>query len=258
MSYWSAWVTGVVFVTEQGFEFFVPKIWKQIDGRFAKPMRRRALLWLCAVGFLCASFQAYDDASSKNRANYSALHSAIGERDEARRQRDQNVSPVQSDKINTLSGDLAAARGQIDSQKQQLEKQEGEITAQKAEIDHLKPKPARHLTDDDEKNLSRVFSPLKEQFPTLDIKAPEGEPQAYAKELMNAFNHIGIKVERVGLVFATSDESAPLQVVMKNFNHIPDNAQRFAKAMQDAGFKVAGGQMDELRDEQFILVVARQ
>ncbi len=67
ITYWTAWVTGVVFVIEQAAEFFFPKRFAQFDKRFPKEKRRKFLLWFCAFGFVVASFQAFDDVSYRLR-----------------------------------------------------------------------------------------------------------------------------------------------------------------------------------------------
>jgi len=76
---------------------------------------------------------------------------------------------------------------------------------------------------------------------------------------MKAFNDIGLKVARVGIVFVVSPEtSVGLQIVYKDANKIPNKAQRFAQALIDAGFNVTGSVMDTLGDDQFIFIVGRQ
>jgi uncharacterized protein YjeT (DUF2065 family) len=67
LGYWAPWVTGIVLVIEQIAELAFPKWWKRLDRRFPKDRRRRALLWLCAVGFIYASFQAFDDVNKRLR-----------------------------------------------------------------------------------------------------------------------------------------------------------------------------------------------
>jgi hypothetical protein len=67
LSYWTVWVTGFVLVSEQATEFFFPKLFGRIDERFPKEKRRAFLLWVCAFGFVWASFEAFDDVNQRLR-----------------------------------------------------------------------------------------------------------------------------------------------------------------------------------------------
>ena len=120
-------------------------------------------------------------------------------------------------------------------------------------------KQPRHLTETQRQNITRIFTSLAHDFPELMIGAPgDPEAQAYAKEFADAFNAIGIKVARVGFLIQTSNPTpnSGLQIVIKNFNHVPSNANVFFKGMLDSGIKVVGGTLDTLSDDQFELVVA--
>jgi hypothetical protein len=104
----------------------------------------------------------------------------------------------------------------------------------------------------------RVFTPLKSQFADLEISAPQGEPQSFAREFMAVFNGIGITVPRVGLVFIISNEATGLQIAYKDSTKIPEKAEIFAKAMIDSGFTVSGTVMDTLGEDKFVLIVGLQ
>lgn len=114
----------------------------------------------------------------------------------------------------------------------------------------------RHVTNIDKTNLHRVFGPLVSMFPALDIKAPgDGEAQGYAAEFMDTFNGIGIKVERVGFIIPTGAGSLGLGVIVRDLNHPPPDAERFAEAMVAAGFQVKGGVDAGLAPDKFYFVV---
>jgi hypothetical protein len=245
LGYWWVLVPSGIFAVEPMLESFLRVSWKKsLDERWPKDRRHRHFRWGSVIAVFVASFMAFDDISTKSRKTHTsdqaALKTALNERDEARRQRDSNISPI----IDRLSGDLVTARAQIDEQTKEIEK--------------LKPKPPRHLTDDDKRNLTRVFTPLKSEFPSLEISAPQGESQAFAREFMTIFNDIGIKVPRVGLVFIISAEASGLQVAFRDSAKVPEKAERFAKAMIESGFPVIGTQMDTLGEDQFILIVGLQ
>jgi hypothetical protein len=121
LGYWWVLVPGGIFAVEPMLESFLRRSWKDwLDERWSKDHRHRHFRWGSVVAILVASFLAFDDVNTKSRAAHiadqAALKIALGERDEARRQRDSNISPV----IDRLGGDLTAARAQIDEQKKKL------------------------------------------------------------------------------------------------------------------------------------------
>jgi hypothetical protein len=161
--------------------------------------------------------------------------------------------------IDRLSGDLVAARGKIDEQQKLIETQQSQITSQNEEILKLKPKPARRLTEDDKARLRAAFATIKADYPTLAISAPgDGEAQGFAKELMGFFNDLGMHVDRIGFIYPTSADTAPLQVAIKDMKKVPPKADRFAQAMVEARLPVIGAILDTLPEDQFVLVVAVQ
>jgi hypothetical protein len=258
--WWAIFSAGTLF----GLDAVIRDRWpwgkKQLD-RISSDWRKRIEITALVLAVFYAGYEAWiDEYAAVQRAN-NDIGLIQGERDEARRQRDANVSHVQDATINRLSGDLETARGKIDAQTQQIEAQEIQLKKQAEEIAKLLPKPPRHLNDTERQNLIRVFTPLKGEFQTLVINAPEGEPQGYAKDFMDIFNSIGISVPRIGLVFATSASlnngaAVPLQVAVKdNKKAIPPAAEKFAEALVVAGFSVEGGSLDNLGDDQFALIV---
>jgi hypothetical protein len=93
--YWWLLVPGGVLVVEPMIETFVPQSWKDpVDRRWPKETRHKIFRWASAAALLIASFLAFDDVSTRNRALQKEAHQATGERDEARHQRDINVSPA--------------------------------------------------------------------------------------------------------------------------------------------------------------------
>ena len=115
------------------------------------------------------------------------------------------------------------------------------------------------MTPADKVKPAQAFANIKADYPTLTISAPgDGEAQGFAKELMDCFNEIGMHVDRVGFVISTSAASAPLQVVIKNFKKVPQKAETFARAMNQAGLLVTGGLLDGVADDEFVLVVNTQ
>jgi hypothetical protein len=228
--------------------------------RFVSRSVRSRISWFIAIsGAFVACFLAFQDQFREAESFKTEFRTAVADRDEARRQRDTNVSPAQQSTIDRLSGDLTAARGKIDTQEKLIDAQQSQIASDSAEIQKLKPKPARHLTEEDKARLRAAFAMIKVDYPTLAISAPgDGEPQGFARELMAFFNDMGMHVDRVGFVYPTSAESSPLQVAIKDFAKIPPKADRFVQAMLEARFQVTGAILDTLPEDQFVLVVAPQ
>jgi len=95
LSYWWLLVPGGVLVVEPIIETFAPQSWKErIDKRWPKETRHKNFRWASVAALLIASFFAFDDVSTRNRALQKEIHRATGERDEARSQRDANISPA--------------------------------------------------------------------------------------------------------------------------------------------------------------------
>lgn len=117
LPYWWLLVTGFIFAVEPMIEALLPGNWREaVNRHWSKEKRQLHFRWASLMAVLIASFLAFDDVSKRNRALQTSVTTVIGERDEARRQRDRNVSPA----INSLSGDLAVARGQIDQQRDEI------------------------------------------------------------------------------------------------------------------------------------------
>ncbi len=247
LSYWWLLVPGGIFAVEPLIEGLAPSTWKSaIDKQWPKEKRHKLFRWGSTIALLFAGFLAFDDVNTRNRSLQRELTAAL----------QRTASPTQQSTIDRLSGDLVAARGEIDRQSKFIERQEQEIDAQNKQIAALQPRPDRHLNEDDKRRLEAAFFPLKDQFSTLRIGAPgNGEPQGYAAEFLQEFNSVGILVPRVEFLIATSAQQAALQVVVKNVSKIPPKAELFAETMKAAGFQVVGGKMDTLGDDQFMFVV---
>lgn len=244
--YWWLLVPGGIFAIEPMTEGLLPDKWqKAVNKRWPRSKRHRHFRLASIAAVFIASFMAFDDVNVTNAKLQKQL-SAL-----------EHSNPVQQSTIDRLSGDLTTERGQIDTQEKLIKAQEEEIARQKQEIAALQPKPARHLTDDDRKHLDETFNPIKADFPNLAVFAPaDGEAQGYAKELADEFNKIGIKVGRIAIIFPTSARSFPLLVAYKDGAHIPPKAEKFAEAMERAGFKVQGGTLDTLGGDGFALIVS--
>ena len=94
LSYWWLLVPGGVLVVEPIIETFAPQSWKErIDQRWPKATRHKNFRLASVAALLIASFFAFDDVSTRNRALQKEIYQAIGERDKARRECDANISP---------------------------------------------------------------------------------------------------------------------------------------------------------------------
>jgi hypothetical protein len=258
LGYWWVLVPGGVLAVEPMIEGLFPSKFKaKADRWWPKSRRHHHFRWASIIATLVAFFLAFDEVNTKNYAAKRELVKIEGERDEARR---QSASPTQQSTINRLSGDLTAARGQIDEQRRLIEAQQAQISAQKTELEKLQPKPDRHLTEKDKENLARLFTAIKSEFPTLRIAAisSDGDAQGYAREFMTEFNKIGIRVDRVEIVFPASPVHSQLMIAVMDYQKIPSKAEAFAKAMGDAGFSIDGSRYENLPEDQFIFVVGSQ
>jgi hypothetical protein len=232
------WIlTGGPFLAENIVKRVKPSWTQWLDKRIAAATRVRIEVGIIIVAVFFAGFLAWRD-------EHLARHFASN-------------NPLQQTTIDRLSADLTAARGKIDAQDKLIEAQQSQIVSQDSEIQKLKPKPPRHLSEQDKARLTEAFSKIKGDYPTLAISAPgDGEAQGFAHELMTTFDGLGIHVDRVGFVIATSAANPPLQVVVKDISKVPPKAERFAEAMIEAGFPVKGGVFDTLGEDQFALIVA--
>jgi hypothetical protein len=89
LPYWWLLVPGGVLVVEPMIETFVPQPWKDpIDQRWPKETRHRNFRLASVAALLVASFLAFDDVSTRNRALQKDVNQANGKLDEARRKRD--------------------------------------------------------------------------------------------------------------------------------------------------------------------------
>lgn len=243
-TFWPKWIAVVSAFALFGIEPLARSYWPwlahQLD-RLAPQTRRRFEFFVLVAAVFYAGFASWSEEHQSASKAQNEADELRRERDEVKRQRDANVSPL----IDRLSGDLTAARAKID--------------AQQTEIEKLRPKPPRHLSDDDKNRLVAVFGPLKTQFPELKIGAPgDGEAQGYAREFADQFDKIGIKVPHVNFLISGNANSAPLQIAIRAYDKVPQNAELFAKALTDAGFPVVGAKMETLAENEFMLVVSSQ
>jgi hypothetical protein len=91
VAYWWILVPGGLLSLEPMMESFLHPSWKaRLDRRWPKETRYRHFRWGATLAILIASFLAFDDLNTRTRteirADQVSLDTAIGERDEARRQ----------------------------------------------------------------------------------------------------------------------------------------------------------------------------
>jgi hypothetical protein len=87
LSYWWLLVPGGVLVVEPIIETFAPQSWKEcIDQRWPKATRHKNFRWASVAALLIASFFAFDDVNTRNRALQKEIY-------QARRHCDANISP---------------------------------------------------------------------------------------------------------------------------------------------------------------------
>lgn len=123
LPYWWLFISSGVLVIEPIIEsFFSGPEW--LERNWPNNQRRKQFRWAAVLALFLACFMAFDAANERNRQLVLEKRSLIEERNNARRQRDANLSPIQQQTIDRLSGDLAAVRGQIDAQKRQIKNQQ--------------------------------------------------------------------------------------------------------------------------------------
>jgi hypothetical protein len=154
-------VTGGIFAIEPMMETLLLPSWNEgLNQWLPKTTRQRVSRWASVVALMVASFLAFDDVNLRNRELQKEAQQVTSERDEARRQRDANVSPI----IDRMSGDLTAARARIDAQKKQIDQQETKINAQRAELEKVEQQQApRRLSAEQQRTLINALSPFPGQ-----------------------------------------------------------------------------------------------
>ena|ERR1700730_2192681 len=67
LGYWYVWVTAVPFVIDQGLshKFLPERAIEFADAIWPQDRRHRLLKWLCVIGFVVASFQAFDRVNTE-------------------------------------------------------------------------------------------------------------------------------------------------------------------------------------------------
>jgi hypothetical protein len=246
------WLIGLFLMAEP----LLDSLWegyRTYADRYVSRKVRTRVSWIIVVSCaFIAVFFAFADQLQKTEI-------AVGQRDEVRR---QSPPPVQQSTIDRLSGDLTAARGQIDAQAETIKQQEKELEQQKGQVSALQPKPARTLTDKQKADLRVNFAPIAAMFPTLQISAPisDGEAQAYAKQLADFFNSVNIKVPTVGVLIPLSAPTADsgLTIGVKSLPNHPKKAEMFATAMMNSGIKIKASTVATLGPDEFMLVVGGQ
>ncbi len=67
ISYWYVWITGAPFVIDQGLssKYLPINFIRWVDEKWPETNRHRFFKWLCLVGFVIASFQAFDHVNQE-------------------------------------------------------------------------------------------------------------------------------------------------------------------------------------------------
>jgi hypothetical protein len=152
------WLLGLLFMVEPALDYNIERYKEWADKYVSRRVRTRIAVTLSVAALFCASFLAFRDEYDAAQLAGKSVEQIAGERDEARRQRDMNVSPS----LERMSGDLLGARGQIDAQAKQIKQQETEIESQRGEINTARNDLAgltaryarRHVSSDQNKNNS--------------------------------------------------------------------------------------------------------
>jgi hypothetical protein len=87
LPYWWILAPGGIFALEPMMESFLKEgFLSRLNERWPRAARRRHFRFASIAAMFLACFLAFDDLSAKYRVSQRALNSAIGERDQARRQ----------------------------------------------------------------------------------------------------------------------------------------------------------------------------
>jgi hypothetical protein len=135
------WLLGLWFMLEPAADALFEGYRSWADSYVSRRLRTRISWAVAASTAIIACFLAFQDQFNATVAATGQRDTVIGERDEARRQRDANVSPTQQTTINRLSGDLTAARGKIDEQEQQIKSQQEELAGTSKKLGELANPP---------------------------------------------------------------------------------------------------------------------
>jgi len=231
---------------------------KQLD-RIPQDWRRRIEVAVFIGAVFYAGYSAWSDeyfALQKANTDKAVVR---GERDEARRQRDANISPT----VNRLSGDLEAARGQIDQQK-------GKIAKDEAEIEQLETPPTpRNMAIEQFKRIVTVFTLVSGQFPNVTVEAVSASDDAagYAQIFMTAFHAAGMTVNGIKpddnkqmLYPDTATVSSPtmrgLYIGVENRDSPPAPALQFQALLKSAGFDTNFASWHGAAGNSYVFVVS--
>jgi hypothetical protein len=161
------WLMGLWFMFEPAADSLFDKYRAWADRYISRHVRSRVSLAVAIFTAFVACFLAFQDQFNATVAANNSLNVIIGERDEARHQRDANASPA----IDRLSGDLISARAQIDTLRRQIERQQ----------------TPRHLTPEQRAAIVDAISPFQGQKITLACSISSWDCTSFARDFQSAF-----------------------------------------------------------------------
>ncbi len=244
------WLLGLLFMIEPTLDYNIERYKEWADKFVSRRVRTRIAITMSAAALFCASYLAFRDEYDAAELAKKSAQQITGERDEARRQRDTNVSPS----LDRMSGDLLAARGQIDAQAKQIKQQETEMATQKGEINEAR----NDLTGVTARYARRHV--LAEQTKTIQqvAKVPEGEAYSiavfqpsdcfdcneYSAEFIEALAapSVGWKIT----LFTTmhggiNPHFHGVAIIIKDMNNPPKAALALAGALRSANIQFTAG-----------------
>lgn len=87
------WLLGLLFMIEPALDYNIEQYKEWADRYVSRHVRTRIAITLSAAALFCAIFLAFRDEYDAAELAKKSVSQVTGERDEARRQRDTNVSP---------------------------------------------------------------------------------------------------------------------------------------------------------------------
>jgi hypothetical protein len=148
------WLLGLILMTEPLLDALWSGYRRTADRYVSRKIRTRISWTVVVACAFIACFLAFQDQYAATLKARNEIATVKGERDEARHQRDANISPT----LNRLSGDLTAARGQIDAQKQQIAEQQAELARLRATYAH------RRLTAQQKQAIVQIIKQTGEKY----------------------------------------------------------------------------------------------
>jgi hypothetical protein len=156
---------------------------------------RSRVSWAIAIGSVfVACFLAFQDQFNATVDANDRLNVIIGERDEARHQRDANASPT----IDRLSGDLMSARGQIDTLRRQIERQQ----------------TPRRLTPEQRAAIVDAISLFPGQKITLVCSISSWDCTSFATDFRSSFKQAKWDTSNINIGIATGYDDAGIEVAV--------------------------------------------